>query len=176
MPVIQTDTRQKMNKKHHKIKEQWFKDNGWTVVHSKTLVGDYVIPSNGSIAVDSKQNLQEVYSDLIQDHERFRREADLAVEAGIKLYILIEEPKMKCLEDVKRWDNPRLHRYNKIKYMHRIGRWQNVPEPKGKPPVDNITLLKIMSTFAKKHGVEWVFCPTEKAGQKIIELLGGAGE
>lgn len=176
MPIIQIDTRQKMNKKHHKVKEDYFKKQGFTIVKSKMLVGDFCIPSNGSVVVDSKQNLQEVYQDLIQDHERFKREADLAVEAGITLYVLIEEPKMKCLEDVKKWENPRLHRYNKIKYMHRIGKWGHVPEPKGKPPVDNITLYKIMYTFAKKHGVKWVFCPTEQAGAKIVELLGANNE
>ena len=169
--VIQIDTRQKMNKKHHVAKEQFFVDQGIKVVHSKCLVGDYVNPSNSKVSVDTKQNLQEVVADLIQDHERFRREADLAAECGIKLYILVEEKNMHCLEDVKKWENPRLHRYNKIKYMHKLGKWGSIPEPKGKPPVDNITLYKIMSTFAKRHGVEWVFCSTDQAGKKIVDLL-----
>lgn len=159
-----------MNKKHHQLKEQYFIEQGHKVVHSKMLAGDYCIPSNGSVVVDSKQNLQEVYNDLIQDHERFRREADLCVEAGIKLYILIEEPNITCLADVKKWDNPRYKRWLKVSNAHKYGKMLNVKIP-AKPPVNNITLMKIMSSFASKHGVEWVFAKPEEAGKRIVEIL-----
>lgn len=173
--VIQVDTWQKHNQKHHQAKEKWFEDHGWTVVRSKMLVGDYCIPSNGSVSVDSKQNLQELYADLIQSHVRFREEADLAVKAGIKLYILIEEPNMTCLEDVKKWQNKRYLWWHKVNNMHKYGKMLDKKIPK-KPPVDNITFLKIMSSFAKEHGVEYVFCKTEEAGEKIIEILTGAND
>ena len=172
MPIIQIDTRQQMNKVHHRIKEKWFIDNGYEVVKSKMLVGDYCIPSNGSVVVDSKKDLQEVYADLIQDHERFRREADLATKAGIKLYILVEEPKIKTLRDVATWQNPRYLRWLKVKKAREQGRaWAMKAKWNPKPPMKSVSLMKAMYTFAEKHGVEWVFCPTAEAGEKIVELL-----
>ena len=171
MLIILEDTRNKPGK--HDLKGKYFEENGILIRRTKIYCGDYCLPVNQSVCIDSKQNLQEVVGDLIQQHERFRAEADRAVEAGITLYVLIEEPGMKTLEDVKRWENPRLHRYNKIKYMHSIGKWQNIPSPKGKPPVDNITLYKIMYTFAKKHGVVWEFCDPKDAGRRIVEILTG---
>lgn len=167
--TIISDTRQKRG--HHKAKEQYFAENGIQVINSKLPAGDYALLTDMSRVVDTKQNLQETTSNLIQDHERFRREADFCKEHGIELVVLIEEPGIHSLEDVKRWENPRLHRYNKIKYMHSIGKWKTVPEPKGKPPTDNITLMKIMYTMQVKHGVRWDFCNPKDAGRRVIEIL-----
>lgn len=165
--VIQIDTRQQMHKKHHEIKEQWLIDNGHEVIHSKCLVGDYICPSNGSIAVDTKQSCTELYSDLIQDHKRFRKECVLAQQCGIKLVILVENKDgFTELRDILKWENPQMFRYWKAK---RNG-------SKQKPPASNITLLKIMSSMHRDYGVEFCFCKTEDAGSKIIELLGGDNE
>ena len=86
--IIQCDTRQK--RKHHETKEKYFIELGYKIINSKMLVGDYCIPSNGSVVVDTKADLSELYGNLIQQHERFHNECVLAQEAGIKLYILIE--------------------------------------------------------------------------------------
>lgn len=176
MDVIQTDTRQKMNKKHHKAKEAYFEAQGYKVVHSKMYVGDYCIPSNGSVAVDTKHGMQEVYGNLIQGHERFAREAERAFQAGITLYILIEDEEIECLDEVISWRNPRLRRWNKINAMHKMGKWLNVPLPHGRPPVNNLTLLKIMRTFSASHNVRWEFCRPEDAGRRVLELLTRRGK
>ena len=162
--IIQIDTRQQMHKKHHEIKEQWFIDNGHEVVHSKCLIGDYICPSNGSVSVDTKQNCSELYNDLIQDHRRFHDECVNAQKYGIKLIVLVEnkdgftEPR-----DILKWKNPQMFRYWKAK---RQGSTQ-------KPPASNVQLLKIMSSMHRDYGVDFMFCKTEDAGQKIVELLGG---
>ena len=162
--IIQCDTRQKMGQKHHQIKEQWFIDNGHEVIRSKCLIGDYVCPSNGSVAVDTKQSPSELYSDLIQDHVRFRNECLNAQRYGIKLYILVENTHgFKALNDLHKWKNPLWYRY-----------WQ--AKKKGsnqKPPATNLALIKIMYSMNKKYGVEFLFCSTEEAGAKIVALLGG---
>lgn len=162
MPIIQCDTRQK--KKHHEAKEQYFEEQGYKLVHSKMLVGDYCIPSNGSVCVDTKADVGELYSNLIQSHDRFHRECVLAQEAGIKLYILIEnkfgfnEPK-----DIIDWKNPGYFRYLKMK---RKG-------VKCKPPATNVQLIKIMHSMTRDYGVEFKFCSPEESGAKVIELLTG---
>lgn len=167
--VLLEDTRQKPTK--HKAKHEFFEKNGIEVERCKLYVGDYTLANDQSICIDTKFSMGEIYTCLIQDHDRFRDEADRAVKAGIELVVLIEEPGMHSLEDVKHWENPRLHRYNKIKYMHSIGKWKTVPEPKGKPPTDNITLMKIMYTMQVKHGVRWEFCNPKDAGRRVIEIL-----
>ena len=167
--IIQIDTRQQMGKKHHKIKEQWFIDNGHEVVHSKCLIGDYVCPSNGSIAVDTKQNCSELYADLIQDHDRFHNECVNAQKYGIKLIVLVENKEgFKKPSDIKTWKNPQMFRYWKAKKKaEKSG--TKIP----KPPVSNITLIKIMNSMTRDYGVIFEFCRTEDAGRRIVEILTG---
>lgn len=170
--VIQIDTRQQMHKKHHEIKEQWFIDNGHEVVHSKCLIGDYVCPSNGSVAVDTKQSCSELYSDLIQDHRRFHDECVNAQRYGIRLYILVENNDgFTNPDDILKWKNPQMFRYWKAKRKAEKN-GDKIP----KPPAGNVQLLKIMHSMHRDYGVDFLFCKTEDAGLKIVELLGGNNE
>ena len=159
--IIQQDTRQK--KKHHTVKEQWFKNNGITIVNSKMLVGDYMIPSDGSVSVDTKKDIGELYSNLIQQHDRFVRELNLASECGIKLYILVEnEDGITCLDELTHWKNPQY-----IMYLAKQRRGIKI-----KPPVKNIQLIKMAKTIESKYGCKFVFCHPFESGRKILELLG----
>lgn len=163
--IIQCDTRQK--RKHHDAKEQYFETCGHKLVHSKMLVGDYCIPSNGSICVDTKADISELYSNLIQQHKRFKAECVLAQEAGIKLHILVENKQgIFTVQDVINWKNPQMLRYFKNK---RICESQGKPVPK--PPASNVQLIKIMHSMNRDYGVEFHFCSPEEAGKKVIELL-----
>lgn len=156
--IIQCDSRQQEGK--HKLKHDYFESLGIKLVRSKLLVGDYCIPSNGSIVVDTKKDMMELYGDMIQQHERFRNECSLAQEAGIKLYVLVENKNnIETLQDVgtDKWKNPLWFRYWKSK--------------KGKPPVKNITLMKMLYTMQEKYGVEFIFCSPENAGARVLELL-----
>ena len=165
--VIQCDTRQQMHKKHHQIKEKWFINHGHTVVHSKCLVADYICPSNGSVAVDTKQSVSELYNDLIQDHRRFHDECVHAKEYGIKLYILVENKYGYTKpEDIRTWKNPQYFQYKKA-------RWNGVTR---KPPASNVTLIKIMHSMHRDYGVEFLFCDVNDAAKIIVKLLGGKHE
>lgn len=54
---------------------------------------------------------------------RFRDDGILAQNNDVQLYILVEnEDGVACIGDLYRWQNPRLYRYNKIKYMHGLGK------------------------------------------------------
>lgn len=172
--IILEDTRNKPDK--HKLKNAFFEKNNVSVQRTKLYVGDYTLPTNQSVCIDTKENLNEVVSNIIHQHERFRDECIRAQAANIKLIVLIEETNIKTIDDIKKWENPRLHRYNKIKYMHSIGKWLNVPMPKGKPPVNNIQIIKILTTMQNKYGVQFMFCTPDKAGATILNLLGGKNE
>ena len=124
------------------------------------------------ISVDRKNSIDEICGNICgSQHERFREEAIRAKSAGAKFYVLIENDEgITDLDGVKHWSNPRMHRYNKINYMHRIGKWKSIPLPK-RPPTANITLYKAMYSMAKKYDIIWVFCKPNEAGAKIVELL-----
>ena len=158
--VIQQDTRQKQ--KHHILKEKWFEKHNIKLVNSKCIVGDYIIPSDGSISVDTKKDIGELYSNLIQQHDRFVRELSLAQELGIKLYILVEnEAGIKDIQGILKWENPQYFVWLK-KQRQGI---------KCRRPVPNQQLLKMLHTIQKKYNCEFVFCSPSEAAEKIVQLL-----
>lgn len=117
--------------------------------------------ANGGASVDTKQNMQELYGDLVQQHERFSRECELG---GENLYILVEQGGIDTLEGVLKWRNPRTAMYYRNK---KLGK-----PTKGRPPVKNASLVKTMETMTEKYGTHWVFCSPEDAPKKILEILG----
>lgn len=151
LQILIEDSRQKLDK-NADIREQ-LEQLGYTVRRCKLYVGDYTFPTNQGRCVDTKQDLQEVVGNVIQQHERFRDECLRAKEAGIQLIILITDPKVTCLADVFGWWNPRL-RYSKRATTGR-------------------QLGKILYSMREKYGVQWEFCSRDSAGKRVIELLEG---
>ena len=148
--VIQLDSREKT----HAIKrilETFDSENvKWFV--SKLPVGDYISLDNPRLTVDRKQNLLEVVQNVCQGHDRFVRELKRANEYGIKLVVLIEHShRIKRLEDVVHWKNPRL-----------------AISPLA---VSGERLYKIMCSLRDKYGVEWQFCDKQHTGRRIIQIL-----
>lgn len=149
--VIFEDTRNKPEKNAH-IRQQ-LEDLGYKVERTKIYCGDYTFPTNQSVCVDTKQDLQEVVGNVIQQHERFRAECIRAKEAGIKLVILIAEPKVSCLAEVFGWYNPRLRYSKKATTGRQLG--------------------KILYSMREKYGVDFQFCKKDELGKRIVEILGG---
>ena len=183
----------------HILKNRYFKSHDIEVLRAPLPVGDYIIATDKvadvihrksarkmelkkmdflgtyTVAVDTKKDMQEIIGNICgKSHPRFRDECILAQNNGIKLYVLIENADgVKSVEDVFKWKNPRLERYNRIKYMQSCGKWLNASIPIT-PPTSGKTLAKSMLTMQLKYGVEFVFCRPEEAGAKVIELLGGS--
>lgn len=192
--ILISDKAQQKGK--HLIKENWWKNNGVDVLYHPLPVGDYVIANakvldvierkakrgietkkmdflgTYDVVCDTKKDIQELIGDICgKQHARFRDEAILAQNNGIKLYILVENKDgIKEVRDLFKWQNPRMHRYNKILYMHRLGKWSNIPTPKA-PPTSGETLAKACLTMNLKYGVEFMFCTPNEAGKRVIELL-----
>lgn len=180
----------------HILKNRYFENNEIEVLRSPLPVGDYIVADDKvsdvihrkakrnmevkkmdflgtyTVAVDTKKDMQEIIGNICgKSHPRFRDECILAQNNGIKLYVLIENADgVKSVEDVFKWRNPRLERYNRIKYMQSCGKWLNASIPIT-PPTSGKTLAKSMLTMQLKYGVEFVFCRPEEAGEKVIELL-----
>lgn len=124
------------------------------MVRSKLFVGDVSLLNDQSVSIDLKRNLQEVCQNVCQDHARFRRELERAMEYGIKLVFLVEHGgSIKSLEDVQNWKNPRLKDHPLAMSGER--------------------LYKVMLTMQNKYGIEWQFCDKRCTGKRIIEILGG---
>ncbi len=149
--VILEDTRQKPEK-NYGIRCQ-LEELGYTVERCRLYTGDYVFADNGKIAIDTKQNLQEVVGNVTTQHERFKAECVRAKEAGIQLIILIAEPKVTCLADVFGWFNPRLIYSKKATTGRQLG--------------------KILYSMRDKYGVQFEFATADNMGKRIIELLEG---
>lgn len=164
------DTRNQSGK--HKNIHDFCNENGIRIVRSKLICGDYALATNQSICIDTKQDLNEVYSNLVQSHDRFARECDLAQQLGIHLIVLVEDDEVDCLDDVHKWSNPRYRRYMMLKAGHKAGRFMGTKLPP-KPPVDSKRLEQMMKTFAEHHGCEWQFCRKSETGFRICEILMG---
>ena len=143
--LIIVDTREKG---HKKILEH-FDKVGQDYIISKLDYGDYMIYKSNSVVIDRKDGLLELAGNLCHtlEHQRINREITRSKEDGCKQFIfLIAESKIKTIDDIKNWTSP----HTKVK---------------------GSTLLKIMSTMAKKYGVRFIICKRADMGKKIIDLL-----
>ena len=189
------DTRNKPGK--HDAKNEYLRNNGINVIRLPLPIGDYVLMNDAiaemlstkkpdysdvmqkdflglhSRSVDTKFSLAEVYSCIIQDHARFAREADRAVENGVELTILVEEEGVKDIGDVRFWKNPHyahsMKRYKRALWQKKNNRWNS--NKRIMPPVSSEGLMKRMIAFAEHHGCRWEFCSPDEAGAKVIEIL-----
>ena len=164
------DTRDKPGK--HDNVEQYLTQNGHSIVRSKLYCGDISLLNNQSVCVDLKKDLQEVYSNVIQDHVRFKAEILRATAAGIRLIILVEQEGVKSLSDVPNWKNPRVAQWHKIHNAHKAGKMLKI-KISNSPPANSLKLAMVMTSLANRYGVEWQFCDKSETGKRIVEILGG---
>lgn len=142
---IYVDTRQKEGK--HNTKHNQMEMLGCELIHKKLDVGDYMKVDNDKVTIDTKQDLTEVYGNIINDKSRFMREVKRAFENHIKLIVLIEQGgQIKSFADVSKW-NPKYGTVNAK------------------------TLQNRMYQIHIAYGVDFLFCDKRVTGRKIIELL-----
>lgn len=167
---IQIDSREKSRAIRKIIKA--FDEQGVKHFSSKLLVGDYMSLDNPRLIIDRKQNLQELCGNVCQQHERFKRELQKAIQAGIQLVILVEHgAEIKSLEDVYFWKNPRKHEV----------RWKVVNGKREKyvvsaKAVDGEQLYKSLCTIRDRYHVRFEFCEKKDTGKEIIRILSVGGD
>lgn len=151
------DTRNKAGK--HKNIEEYCNKNGIEIVRQSLCVGDYTLPADHSVCIDTKKDLSELVLDLGNDKSRFYREVRRAVQFGIKLIVLTEHGgKIHSIKDVGTWQNPML----------------NPMHPRYNPKA--MTGRELMERIYRCHtayGAEFLFCDKRSTGARIAELLGG---
>lgn len=130
---------------------------GCKTIVSKLYVGDYQSLDNPRLVVDRKKDLIELCGNVCQQHERFTRELLRALDADIRLIILVEHgPDIQTLEDVYFWDNPRTDKSPKA--------------TSGK------SLYRSLVTIRDKYHVRFEFCTKKETGTKIMELLSNGSQ
>lgn len=159
--IILEDTRQQKDK-HRNIAEH-FEKNGITIIRQKLLVGDYTLPTDQHVCVDTKKDLRELLMDLGVDKGRFMREVALAKRLGIRLVILVEHGgNIRQISDVSGWNNPLLNPQNPRYNPHAL---------------DGRALMKRIYAVHQNYGTDFIFCGKSETGAKIVEILsGGWGE
>ena len=131
-----------------------FDRQGVKVVRRALNFADYFNPEKPDVIIDRKQNLLEIAGNVVQGRARWLREVERCNRAGCHLIVLIEHsPRIRKLEDVIGWKNPRL----KVSPL----------------AVSGDRLFRIMKAMELKYGIEWQFCGKQQTGKKIIELLRG---
>lgn len=130
----------------------YFEQIGVRVIRSKLYAGDYQLMCNPYLVIDRKQNLNELCSNVVQDHKRFRDELLRAADVGINVIVLVEHGAgIRTLDDVPNWVNPRL---------------------KESPlAVSGERLYKILKAMEYTYNVRFEFCRKSETGQRIMELL-----
>ena len=167
--IIVHDTRDRIGK--HDNVDSGLIAIGHKIVRSKLYVGDIALLNDQTICIDLKSGLNEVYGNIIQQHDRFVRECRRAQEANIKLIILVEEPGIEKVCDVSKWINKRAVKWEKLRDAHKQGRRMG-EQLSPYPPVSSERLSKAMQTISDRYGVEWRFCDKSETAKKICELLG----
>ena len=199
MIKIAYDRAQKAGK--HEIKHDWLRNHGCELIDLPLPVGDYIAVTQEveetikrranrlkkmdllavtHTTIDTKQNLLEVCNNLAgKSHRRFRDEAILAQQHGIRFIVLVEEgTKVKSLDDVKTWVNPRRFQYCKKHGIPVVGDVEAhiaeyVRHGGDKPPTPGVQLSKMMRTMSERYGIIWEFCDKRHTGQRIVDLLIG---
>ena len=100
---------------------------------------------DGKISVDTKQDIEELASDLHRDKLALNKKYKKCLKDGIKLIVLIEQP-IKDINDLLKW---------KSKHSRINGSY----------------LVEMIHTIKVSYGVRFVFCSPQKTAQKLLELL-----
>jgi hypothetical protein len=173
MKTIYYDSLQKAGK--HTNKHEYLQTlDGYELVQKRLLVGDYML-SAGRISVDTKANLQELWTNVkTADHRRFKAECIKAQELEIQLYVLTETTFATNLDDLKKWREPNSEYCSRggSPRLEYLAKKNHKPLPKGKPRrAYGSTLAKSCRTMEEKYGVRFLFCDPNKTGERIIEIL-----
>lgn len=151
--TIQIDSREKPRAIRNICYE--FTRQGAQYFISKLPCGDYCSLDNARFCIDRKQNLNELVSNIGQQHSRFINELKRANELGIQLVFLVEHGKDICtLDDVRSWENPRL---------------KDSPNA-----ISGERLYKVLNTLEQRYNTKFYFCTKAQTGARILELLRGA--
>ena len=155
--MLLEDTRQQKGK--HEIKHAWWQANGYGLIRSKLAFGDYCLPPKA--AVDTKASIYELAYDRDHDHKRFRDGLIRARDAGVRLYIVVENDEgVRDLQDLRQWREDAAHFAERIHARRRL---------------EGTRLAKACVTLSDRYGPVFLFCAPEESAALVSQLLEEGG-
>ena len=124
-------------------------------IHSKLIVGDYMLYDKPHRVIDRKQYVSELAKNCTADHKRFKAELELARDLGVELIILVEQDRyydrgncvmLRTIDDLMLWSDP---------YM----------------TVRGEQVYRILSSWTHKYNIRIEFCRKCDTGRRIMEIL-----
>lgn len=170
-----------VDSREHEEKNNWildyFFENGIYYRYAKLDTADYRLYNDDKILIDRKSGIMEIANNLLsKEHERFKREILRSIENKSKLYILIEDEKISCVEEVANFEIP-LFKSNQYKdVIDSNGNLKRVcVRKKGDPRAkfNPLTLSKVMKTQEEKYGIKYVFAKHKDIPKMIVKILKG---
>lgn len=163
MTALIEDTAQKQGQ--HATKNDYWRDEGITVVRNKLPYGDYIFAP--AVVVDTKRDLYELCANLTTEHKRFSKAAKLAHSCNSTLVILTENDEgVASLYDFCDWIEPEPH--YRLRVIESHGRV--------KQRYKGTSLYKTCTTMQERYGMRFEFCTPDEAGRRVIEILKGGGQ
>lgn len=142
------DTREK-DRAIVKIKET-FDNKEINYIEDKIFAGDYFNLDNPHVIVDRKQDCGEICSNICgKQHARFAKELKLAKKMKCHMVVLIEDDRISCFEDIKKWSSPNTKVKGETLYK----------------------AMKTMESETDKYDVEFRFCKKAETGEQILKIL-----
>ena len=127
------------------------------------------------VSIDTKRDMEELYSCLVQDHGRFSDSCFLAMNNGIKLIILTENTEgITNSNEIGKWKNEKRWK----SWFAAKAKAQRAGKKPPRSPAKPSQLIKTMWTMHQKYDVDFLFCHPSKTAQAIVDLLEmyGGGE
>lgn len=149
--IILQDFREKRG--HHKEIEEYCEQNDILLYRLSLDVGDYMLGKFengryspvGTVSIDTKQDLEELASDLHRDKLEYNKKYRKCFEQGIKLIVLVQQP-IVSLSQILKW---------KSKHSNITGRY----------------LYELMERLRRSYGIQFKFCDKKNVGKVVIDLL-----
>lgn len=168
-----------VDSREHEDKNNWildyFFENNVYYRYVKLDTADYRLYNDNKILIDRKKDIMEIANNLLsKEHERFKKEILRAINQNSKLYILIEDENITCIDEVQFFKIPV---YKSNQYAEKIDKNGNLVKYckhfKGEPRAkfNPLTLSKVMKTQESKYGIKYVFAKHDDIPKKIVEIL-----
>lgn len=129
--------------------------SGVEYMHSKLIVGDYMIFSNPTRIVDRKQNIDELAKNCTSDHVRFKAELETAKNLNVELVLLVEQDRY--------WDRGKLIMVHTIEDLML---WESKYST-----IRGERIYRILSNWCGKYDLRVEFCNKTETGRRIMEIL-----
>lgn len=134
--ILLEDSRQQYGK--HDLKHKWFVENGIMINRCTLVCGDYQLPGNGSVAIDTKSGLLELIND-VQFKAMSKGDIGAEIRQTYEKYNIMREDRVFMFELITEDDSNRYPETQITEYCLK----NNFPDE---------AMKKFLDLYLKRHG------------------------